>query len=102
MFVPTAPEDDTPERDVGERHLDAALFATLQSIDDSRHVHEASGIGDDVHSYLGSLMGGNLYRVAEQPGLVRERVRLLDRRSAGDEVRRHGLAARPPSRCASG
>jgi beta-mannosidase len=67
QFLPTAPDDDTPARDVGERHLDAALFATLQSIEDSRHVHEASGIGDDVHSYLGSLGGGNLYRVAEQP-----------------------------------
>ncbi len=67
MFVPTAPEDDGPERDIGERHLDAALFATLQSIDDSRHVHEASGIGDDVHSYLGSLTGRNLYRVSEMP-----------------------------------
>lgn len=67
MFVPTRPEDDTPERDVGERHLDAALFTTLRSIEDSRHVHEASGIGDDVHSYSGSLTGGNLYRVSEQP-----------------------------------
>jgi beta-mannosidase len=67
QFLPTAPEDDTPARDVGERHLDAALFATLRSIDESRHVHEASGIGDDVHSYMGSLGGGNLYRVSEQP-----------------------------------
>ena len=67
MFVPTAPEDDTAERDIGERHLDAALFATLQSIEDSRHVHEASGIGDDVHSYSGSLTGRNLYRVSELP-----------------------------------
>lgn len=67
MFVPPRPEDDTPERDAGGRHLDAALFATLSTIDDSRHVHEASGIGDDVHSYAGSLTGGNLYRVSEHP-----------------------------------
>jgi beta-mannosidase len=67
MFQPTHPEDDGPERDVGERHLDAALFATLRSVDDSRHVHEASGIGDDVHSYAGSLNGGNLYGVSEAP-----------------------------------
>jgi beta-mannosidase len=67
QFVPTRPEDDTPERDVGERHLDAALYATLRGVDDSRHVHEASGIGDDVHNYMGSLAGGNLYRVSEQP-----------------------------------
>lgn len=67
MFVPTKPDDDTPELDIGERHLDAALFATLRSIEDSRHVHEASGIGDDVHSYSGSLTGRNLYRVSELP-----------------------------------
>jgi beta-mannosidase len=67
MFVPTRPEDDTPERDVGERHLDAALSGTLRSIEDSRHVHEASGIGDDVHSYSGSRNGGNLYGVSEHP-----------------------------------
>jgi beta-mannosidase len=67
QFVPTAEADDTPGRDVGERHLDAALLRTLQGIDDSRHVHEASGIGDDVHDYQGSLMGGSMYRVGEQP-----------------------------------
>jgi beta-mannosidase len=67
QFVPTRPEDDGPERDVGERHLDAALIATLQSIDDSRHVHEASGIGADVHSYMGSLGGGDLYQVSDLP-----------------------------------
>ncbi|MGZ4690099.1 MAG: glycosyl hydrolase 2 galactose-binding domain-containing protein [Acidimicrobiia bacterium] len=67
MFVPTRPEDDTPERDIGERHLDAALFSTLRSIEASRHVHEASGIGDDVHSYQGSLTGRDLYRVSELP-----------------------------------
>ncbi len=94
MFVPTAAEDDTPERDIGERHLDAALLATLRSIDESRHVHEASGIGDDVHSYSGSLTGRNLYRVVRAAGVVRERVRLLDRRPAGREVRRR-RAGRP-------
>ncbi len=67
QFIPTTAADDTPERDVGERHLDAALFETLTSVEDSRHVHEASGIGDDVHAYMGSLGGGNLYRVSEQP-----------------------------------
>ncbi len=67
MFVPTREADDTPERDLGERHLDAALFRTLRGVDDSRHVHEASGIGDDVHDYQGSLMGGSMYRVGERP-----------------------------------
>ena len=67
MFVPTKPDDDKPELDVGERNLDAELFETLHAIDDSRHVHEASGIGDDVHNYAGSLTGGNMYRVSDQP-----------------------------------
>jgi beta-mannosidase len=67
QFIPTAPDDDTPERDLGERHLDAALFETLSAIDPSRHVHEASGIGDDVHSYRGSLAGGVVYEVSEDP-----------------------------------
>jgi beta-mannosidase len=67
MFVPTKPDDDKPELDVGERALDAELFETLSAIDDSRHVHEASGIGDDVHNYAGSLTGGNMYRVSDQP-----------------------------------
>ncbi|HUF83219.1 MAG TPA: glycoside hydrolase family 2 TIM barrel-domain containing protein, partial [Acidimicrobiia bacterium] len=59
--------DDGPETDRGEAHLDAALESTLRTVDDSRHVHPASGIGDDVHNYLGSLAGGSLYRVREQP-----------------------------------
>lgn len=67
MFLPTAPEDDTPERDLGERHLDAALLTTMHAVDPSRHVHEASGIGDDAHSYHGSLAGGSMYGVARQP-----------------------------------
>ncbi|MGZ8764558.1 MAG: glycoside hydrolase family 2 protein [Acidimicrobiia bacterium] len=66
QFEPTPEADDTPERDLGERHLDAALLRTLESIDASRHVHEASGIGDDVHEYQGSLNGGSMYRVGEQ------------------------------------
>ncbi|MGQ0802260.1 MAG: glycosyl hydrolase 2 galactose-binding domain-containing protein [Actinomycetota bacterium] len=59
--------DDGPETDLGEAHLDAALEAALRTVDDSRHVHRASGIGDDVHNYAGSLAGGSLYRVREQP-----------------------------------
>jgi beta-mannosidase len=67
QFSPVQPSDDTPERDLGERHLDAALFATLQGMDTSRHVHEASGIGDDAHVYDGSLSGGSVYAVSEHP-----------------------------------
>lgn len=94
MFVPTRPEDDGPDRDAGERHLDAALFATLQSIEDSRHVHEASGIGDDVHSYLGSLMGRNLYRVSEQPAWFVSEYGFW---SVGPQAAKYGDAGWPPS-----
>ncbi len=94
MFVPTAPEDDTPERDVGERHLDAALFATLQSIDDSRHVHEASGIGDDVHSYSGSLTGRNLYRVSELPAWFVSEYGFW---TVGPQAEKYGDRGWPPS-----
>ena len=66
MFDPRV-ADDGPETDRGEAHLDAALEAALRAVDGSRHVHRASGIGDDVHNYFGSLNGGSLYRVREQP-----------------------------------
>jgi beta-mannosidase len=66
MFDPRR-GDDPPETDRGETHLDGALESTLRSIDTGRHVHRASGIGDDVHNYAGSLTGGNLYRVRERP-----------------------------------
>ena len=61
------PADDEPDTDRGEAHLDAALERSLRSVDDSRHVHQASGIGDDAHNYYGSLAGRSLYRVGEQP-----------------------------------
>jgi beta-mannosidase len=66
MFDPRT-ADDRPETDRGEAHLDAALAATLRDLDTGRHAHEASGIGDDVHNYFGSLMGGGIYRVRERP-----------------------------------
>ncbi len=94
MFVPTSAEDDTPERDVGERHLDAALFATLASIDDSRHVHEASGIGDDAHSYPGSLSGRNLYRVSEQPAWFVSEYGFW---TVGPQAAKYGDAGWPPT-----
>jgi Glycosyl hydrolases family 2, TIM barrel domain len=59
--------DDGPEADRGETHLDAALDATLRAVDTGRHVHPASGIGDDVHNYAGSLGGGSVYRVRDRP-----------------------------------
>jgi beta-mannosidase len=66
MFDPRR-GDDGPETDRGETHLDAALESTLQAMDTGRHIHRASGIGDDVHNYAGSLTGGSLYRVRERP-----------------------------------
>ncbi len=59
--------DDGPTTDRGESHLDAALETALRAVDTGRHVHRASGIGDDVHNYAGSLTGGSLYRVRERP-----------------------------------
>jgi beta-mannosidase len=66
MFDPRRGEDG-PETDRGEAHLDAALDSTLRAVDTGRHVHRASGIGDDVHNYAGSLTGGSVYRVRERP-----------------------------------
>jgi beta-mannosidase len=66
MFDPRRAEN-SPETDQGETHLDAALDSTLRAVDIGRHVHEASGIGDDVHNYAGSLTGGSIYRVRERP-----------------------------------
>ena len=66
MFDPRRGEDG-PETDRGETHLDAALDSALRQIDTGRHVHTASGIGDDVHNYAGSLTGGSVYRVRERP-----------------------------------
>jgi beta-mannosidase len=94
QFVPTRPEDDKPERDVGERHLDLALFATLTEVDGSRHVHEASGIGDDVHSYFGSLMGGNLYRVGEMPAWFVSEYGFW---TVGPQAAKYGDAGWPPT-----
>jgi beta-mannosidase len=62
------PADDGPETDLSEANLDAALERALRSVETSRHVHQASGIGDDVHAYDGSLSGGTMYNVGNQPG----------------------------------
>lgn len=66
LFDPRRGEDG-PETDRGETHLDAALDSTLRAVDTGRHVHRASGIGDDVHNYAGSLTGGSVYRARERP-----------------------------------
>jgi beta-mannosidase len=66
LFDPRRGEDGS-ESDRGETHLDAALDSTLGTIGTGRHVQPASGIGDDVHNYAGSLTGGSLYRARERP-----------------------------------
>jgi beta-mannosidase len=66
MFDPRR-AGDGPETDGGEAHLDAALEATLRGVETCRHVHQASGIGDDVHNYAGSLGGGSIYGVRDRP-----------------------------------
>jgi beta-mannosidase len=66
MFDPRR-ADDSPETDRGEAHLDAALDESLRAVETGRHVHQASGIGDDVHDYAGSLGGGSIYRVGDRP-----------------------------------
>ena len=62
------PEHDGSDTDLSEANLDAALERALRSVETSRHVHQASGIGDDVHAYDGSLSGGTMYNVGNQPG----------------------------------
>ena len=59
MFVPTrAEDDDARARPAASATSTPTLDATLRAVDGPRHVHEASGIGDDVHTYAGSLGGG--------------------------------------------
>jgi beta-mannosidase len=61
LFFPGQPADPAHDRD--NQVLDAALFERLRSVDAVRHVHAASGIGDDLHLYDGSLNGGTVYGV---------------------------------------
>lgn len=49
--------------DLDNKVLDAALEESLSEVDALRHVHRASGIGDDLHLYDGSLAGGSVYGV---------------------------------------
>jgi beta-mannosidase len=61
LFVPGMQPD--ARFDFDNQVLDAALAQRLRSVDPVRHVHEASGIGDDLHVYDGSLDGGSVYGV---------------------------------------
>jgi len=46
--------------------LDELLEATVKQIDSSRPVHRASGLGEDLHVYDGSLGGGSIYHVRKR------------------------------------
>ncbi|MHA1267252.1 MAG: glycoside hydrolase family 2 protein [Candidatus Helarchaeota archaeon] len=47
--------------DNDNRVLDELLEKTVQRIDQSRPIHRASGLGEDLHVYDGSLGGGSIY-----------------------------------------
>lgn len=57
------PKDPDPARDLDNQVLDEALELRLRQVEPLRHVHRASGIGDDLHLYDGSLSGGAVYDV---------------------------------------
>jgi len=64
MFVPGL--DPDPKFDPDNQVLDEALELALRAVDPIRHVHRASGIGDDMHLYDGSLLGGDVYGVRDR------------------------------------
>ncbi len=59
-----------PKRDEIEDYdnqvLDELLEKTVKTIDQSRPVHRASGLGEDLHVYDGSLMGGSIYNARKR------------------------------------
>jgi beta-mannosidase len=63
LFVPGAPKDAA--RDFDNQVLDERLEERLREVEQHRHVHRASGIGDDFHLYDGSLNGGAVYGVRD-------------------------------------
>lgn len=68
----TNPSRDEVE-DFDNQVLDELLEATVKQIDTSRPVHRASGLGEDLHVYDGSLMGGSIYSARKRKsGFVSE------------------------------
>ncbi len=61
MFFPGQPAD--PATDTDNQVLDEALETRLREVETHRHIHRASGIGDDLHMYDGSLNGITVYNV---------------------------------------
>lgn len=64
MFIPDQQPDE--DYDTDNQILDEALERALRKVEPLRHVHRASGIGDDLHLYDGSLSGGNVYGVRKR------------------------------------
>lgn len=64
MFIPDRPRDEATDPD--NQVLDEALEDRLRAVEPIRHVHRASGIGDDLHLYDGSLSGGSVYGVRKR------------------------------------
>ncbi|HEY6395532.1 MAG TPA: glycoside hydrolase family 2 TIM barrel-domain containing protein [Candidatus Binataceae bacterium] len=61
MFIPDRPADEAHDTD--NQILDEALERRLRQVEPIRHIHRASGIGDDLHMYDGSLAGASVYGV---------------------------------------
>ncbi len=64
MFFPGQSPD--PAIDSDNQVLDEALENCLRQVEEFRHIHRASGIGDDLHMYDGSLNGSNVYAVRDK------------------------------------
>ncbi len=64
MFFPGQQPDAAIDSD--NQVLDEALENRLRQVDSLRHIHRASGIGDDLHLYDGSLTGSNVYAVRDK------------------------------------
>ena len=63
-----------PAKDETNSVLDGLLEARLISVDQSRPIHRASGLGGDTHIYDGSIGGGSIYncRNHKEAGFVSE------------------------------
>jgi beta-mannosidase len=64
MFLPGQKRD--AEADFDNQVLDEALEIRLRQVEPQRHIHRASGIGDDLHLYDGSLSGGDVYKARKR------------------------------------
>ena len=63
LFMTPTPDEI---EDYDNQVLDELLEETVKKIDSFRPVHRASGLGDDLHVYDGSLMGGSIYNARKR------------------------------------